>query len=188
MGPPARNGKKMAKKWILAPPGKRGKMAQKMGNLPFLAHSWANFPTFRPFFPLFFRWGQNPFFGHFFPISGRRPDLGSVQGNRDRNPWIWDLQELTSFLKTIFSACKKFCCDGTSNNKTAGNISDSNGTVVAEMITELIRFEPGICICNGNESEFKRESVSVMSDLLPNSHGSVSVMAINSSGRAILYL
>ena len=25
-----------------------------------------------------------------------------------------------------------------------------NGTFVAEMITELIRFEPEICICNGN--------------------------------------
>ena len=34
-------------------------------------------------------------------------------------------------------------------------------TVVAEMITELIRFEPEICICNGNSFEFRRESVSV---------------------------
>ena len=33
-------------------------------------------------------------------------------------------------------------------------------TVVAEMITELIRFEPEICICNGNSLEFKTESVS----------------------------
>ena len=50
-------------------------MAQKW---PF-SHFSANFPPFP-------RWGQNPFFGHFFPISGRRPDLGSVQGNRDHNP------------------------------------------------------------------------------------------------------
>ena len=35
---------------------------------------------------------------------------------------------------------------------------------MAEMITELIRFEPKICICNGNELEFKRKSVSVMRD------------------------
>ena len=35
------------------------------------------------------------------------------------------------------------------------------------MITELIHFEPEICICIGNKSEFKeRESVSVMTDIL----------------------
>ena len=39
-------------------------------------------------------------------------------------------------------------------------------TVVAEMITELVRFEPEICICNRNQWEFKRESVSVMRDFL----------------------
>ena len=39
-------------------------------------------------------------------------------------------------------------------------------TVVAELITELIRFEPEISICNGNSLEFKRESVSVMRDFL----------------------
>ena len=37
---------------------------------------------------------------------------------------------------------------------------------VAEMTTELMRFEPEICICNGNELQFKRESVSVMRDFL----------------------
>ena len=31
--------------------------------------------------------------------------------------------------------------------------------VVAEMITELIRFEPEICICNGNYLEFQRENL-----------------------------
>ena len=39
-------------------------------------------------------------------------------------------------------------------------------TVVAEMITELFRFEPEICICNGNLLGFKRESVSVLRDSL----------------------
>ena len=39
-------------------------------------------------------------------------------------------------------------------------------TVVADMITELIRFEPEICICNRNQLEFKRESVSVMRDFM----------------------
>ena len=45
-----------------------------MAIFPFFGH-------FDPFFPV----GPNPFFGHFFPISGRRPDLGSVQGNWDRD-------------------------------------------------------------------------------------------------------
>ena len=45
---------------------------------PFLGQ----FSQFSVILPPFSRWGQNPFFGHCFPISGRRPDLGSVQGNR----------------------------------------------------------------------------------------------------------
>ena len=60
--------------------------------------------------------------------------------------------------------------------------------VVAEMMTELIRFEPKICICNGNSLEFKRESVSVMRDFLLDSQRTVAVMEINSSGSVILYL
>ena len=51
--PPARNGKKMAEKWILAPPGKWPKNGRKMGKLPFLTHFLANFPIFRPFFSHF---------------------------------------------------------------------------------------------------------------------------------------
>ena len=39
-------------------------------------------------------------------------------------------------------------------------------TFVADMITELIRFEHNIRICNGNELEFKREFASVMRDFL----------------------
>ena len=62
-------------------------------------------------------------------------------------------------------------------------------TVVAEMITELIRFEPEICICNGHKLEFKRESVSVMRDfLLAFPEISLSVMEMNSSGSPNLYL
>ena len=34
----------------------------------------------------------------------------------------------------------------------------------AKSVTELIRFEPNVCICNGKE--FKGESVSVMNDIL----------------------
>ena len=41
-----------------------------------------------------------------------------------------------------------------------------SGTVVAEMITELFRFEPEICICNGKQLGFNREYVSVMRDFL----------------------
>ena len=37
-------------------------------NWPFSTHFGANFPIFRPLFPLFSRWGTNPFFGHFFPF------------------------------------------------------------------------------------------------------------------------
>ena len=66
IGPPARNGEKMAKKWILAPPGKRGKMAQKVGKL---AQKWAkngHFPIFRPVFTLL-----NPFFAIFSSFRAR---------------------------------------------------------------------------------------------------------------------
>ena len=45
---------------------------------------WANFPIFRLFFP-FSPVGPKSIFRPFFPISGRRPNLGSVQGNWDRN-------------------------------------------------------------------------------------------------------
>ena len=76
------NGQKMH----FGPTGKkRGKNGRKMGKL---AQKWpknGHFPIFRPFFPLF-SVGKNPFLGHFFPISGRRPFSGSIQGNRDRKP------------------------------------------------------------------------------------------------------
>ena len=49
-----------------------------------------------------------------------------------------------------------------------------------DLMTALIGFEPEICICNGNYLVFKRESVL--------NERSVSVMAIHSSGSAILYL
>ena len=50
IGPPARDGEKMAEKWILALPGKRGgKKAEKWENGP---KNGRNLPIFRPFFPL----------------------------------------------------------------------------------------------------------------------------------------
>ena len=69
----------------------------RWGQNPFFGHFFSHFGQFLPIFgPIF------PFFGHFFPlspggakihfsaiffpISGRRPALGSEQGNRDRNP------------------------------------------------------------------------------------------------------
>ena len=55
-------------------------------------------------------------------------------------------------------------------------------TNVANMIAELICFEPEICICNGNYCKFKAKSVSVMRDFCQHSHRSVPVMDINSSG------
>ena len=39
-------------------------------------------------------------------------------------------------------------------------------TVVADMIAELIRFKPKVCISHGNRLEFKGESVSVLKDVL----------------------
>ena len=61
-------------------------------------------------------------------------------------------------------------------------------TVVAEMITELIRFEPKICICNGISWDFQRESVSVMRDSLLTFPQICLCNEINSSGGTTLYL
>ena len=75
----------MAEKWILAPPGKRGKNGRKMGKWMFFTHFWADFPIFRPFFASFFPFSLEPksiVLANFVPISGRRPEMGSVQGNR----------------------------------------------------------------------------------------------------------
>ena len=60
-------------------------------------------------------------------------------------------------------------------------------TVVAEMITELIRFEPEICICNGKVIGIP-ERICICSERFSAEIRSVSVMEINSSGSAILYL
>ena len=43
------------------------------------------------------------------------------------------------------------------------------------MITELIRFEAEVCICNGNQLELQEECVSFMRDILLNFHRSLSV-------------
>ena len=59
---------------------KNGKIGQKIGQ------TYCHLPIFRPFFPPFSRWGPNPFFGHFL-----RPEMGSVQGNRDRKIWVANL-------------------------------------------------------------------------------------------------
>ena len=61
-------------------------------------------------------------------------------------------------------------------------------TVVAEIITELVRFEPEVCICNGNQFRIKSESIAVMRNSCKHSHRSVSVMEINSSDSTVLYL
>ena len=78
-------GKKWPKKWTLAPPGKRGKNGPKNGKIaiidPFLGH----FSHFSAIFSPSSRWGQNPFFGHFFPISGP----------------IWGLYRAIGIAKTI---------------------------------------------------------------------------------------
>ena len=63
---------KMAEKWILALPGKRGKIWPKNGKMAIFDPLLGQFSDFSAIFPPFSRWGQNPFFGHFLPISGRR--------------------------------------------------------------------------------------------------------------------
>ena len=69
-----------------------------------------------------------------------------------------------------------------------------NSRVVADIVTELIRFEPEVCICNGNLLEFKswRESVSLLQGFSADIHTglSLSLSAIEncSSGSTILYL
>ena len=75
-----KKGKKMAKKWILAPTGKKGKKWPKNGKIgPKMGQKW----PFAPIFPAIFSpFSLRPFLS---PFPGRRPDLGSVQGNRDRN-------------------------------------------------------------------------------------------------------
>ena len=50
---------------------KNAKNGSKMAIFPFVGH-----------FSRFFQVGPKSIFRTFFPISGRRPDLGSVQGNR----------------------------------------------------------------------------------------------------------
>ena len=85
----------MAKNWILAPPGKGEKNAEKMGKLAQKRSKMAIFPFFSHFLPffsggvriqllaIFLQWCQNPISCRFSPNSGLRPNLGSVQGNRD---------------------------------------------------------------------------------------------------------
>ena len=68
------NGRKMD----FDPNGKNGEKWPK--DCPF----WGQFSHFSATFPPFSRSNQNPFFSHFFPISGQRHEMGSAQGNQDR--------------------------------------------------------------------------------------------------------
>ena len=61
----------------------RGKNGRKMGKWPKNGSVMAIFPFFGHFFA-FFEVEPKSIFWPFFPISGRRPDLGSEQGTRDR--------------------------------------------------------------------------------------------------------
>ena len=74
IGPPARNGEKMAGKWILAPPGKRvkkwlknGKIGPKIHCLPIFGPIFPFFGHFFPFFPVGPKSIFRPFFPHFGP-------------------------------------------------------------------------------------------------------------------------
>ena len=70
---------KIVEEWIFASPGKWGKNGRKMGKI---ARKWlkklsflVDFSFFQPFIRPFAWWGHNPFFGHFPPISSRRPEI-----------------------------------------------------------------------------------------------------------------
>ena len=82
-------GKKQPKNGFWPHRKQRGKMAEKWENWPKNGSKngskMAIFPFFGDFLP-FAGGAKNPFFRPFFPISGRRPDLGSVLGNRDCQP------------------------------------------------------------------------------------------------------
>ena len=58
-------------------------MAQKWVKIRF----GASFPSFRPVFFFFPGEAETYIFLFFFPISGRRPEMGSVPGKQDRNCW-----------------------------------------------------------------------------------------------------
>ena len=76
---------------------KGGKMAEKWENWSKNGSKMAIFPIFRPFFTPF-PGGAKIHFSSIFPISGRRPDLGSVQTNRNCNPKIESSQCANSVL------------------------------------------------------------------------------------------
>ena len=82
--------KKMAEKWILAPPGKKRGENGRTRKMAIFDSFWVIF-----IFPPFSRWDQNPFLGHFFvPCRAGGPIWGwGVQSNRDCNDWglLWSL-------------------------------------------------------------------------------------------------
>ena len=59
-------------------------MAQKWVRIGFVAI----FPIFRLIFPYFPGEAETYIFPIFFPISGRRPEMGSVPGKQDRKSRI----------------------------------------------------------------------------------------------------
>ena len=97
---------KMAEKWILAPQRKRGKMAEKRE----IGQNWVksgHFPIIRPFLPLFPEGPKSIFW----PFSGRRLEMGSVQGNQDRNSCAKGRRGhilLTNSRLTSQGACHKY--------------------------------------------------------------------------------
>ena len=79
--PPTGLPPEMGKKWPkngFWPHRENGKIGPKMGQ------KW-QFSLFGHFFPIFPGEAKIHFSAIFFPCRGRRPDLGSVEGNRDRN-------------------------------------------------------------------------------------------------------
>ena len=74
-------GKKSPKHRFWPHPKNREKSPKNRKNGP-KTDFWAIFPIFGRFFSLFSGRGQNRFFGDFFPISGRRPEIGVLGDGR----------------------------------------------------------------------------------------------------------
>ena len=112
IGPPARNGKKMAEKWILAPPGKKGKNGRKMGKWPFFDPFLANFPIFRPFFPFFPGGAKIHFsaiFSHFGPEARFGVCTGQSGSQHYRSRWHPWKRRPCFFCFVFFFLCVCVC-------------------------------------------------------------------------------
>ena len=87
----------------------------------------ANFPIFLAIFSPFSGRGQNRFFGDFFPISGRRPEIGILPGTHTRNP------SKTFSLRSCRSSSVNFF------DFSEGNLGNLTGILAGIFLTPRIK-------------------------------------------------